>query len=71
MVSLLICVIKKDKTVRCVIDFRYVNKFTLQDALGPPNIGGVSQRIARAKYITTFDGKSSYWTIPIKKEHHG
>jgi len=29
----------------------------------------MSQRIARAKYITTFDGKSSYWTIPIKKEH--
>jgi len=71
MVSPLICVTKKDKTVRCVNDFRYVNKFTLPDALGPPNIGDVSQRIARAKYITTFDGKSSYWTIPIKKEHHG
>ena len=60
MVIPLICVIKKDKTVRCVIDFRHVNKFTLPDALGPPNIGDVSQRIARAKYITTFDGKSSY-----------
>ena len=69
MVSPLICVIKKDKTVRCVIDFRYVNKFTVPDALGPPNIADVSQRIARAKFITTFDGKSSYWTIPIKKEH--
>jgi len=52
MVSPLICVTKKDKTVRYVIDFRYVNKFTLSDALGPPNIGDVSQRIARAKYIT-------------------
>jgi len=69
MVSPLICVIKKDKTVRCVTDFRYVNKFTVPDALGPPNIADVSQRIARAKFITTFDGKSSYWTIPIKKEH--
>jgi hypothetical protein len=29
----------------------------------------VLQRIGRAKFITTFDGKSSYWTIPIKKEH--
>jgi len=69
MDSPLICVIKKDKTVRCVIDFHYVNKFTLPDALCPPNIGDVSQRIAWAKYNTTFDSKSSYWTIPIKKEH--
>ena len=69
MVSPLVCVIKKDKTVRCVIDFRFVNKYTVPDALGPPNMADVSQRIARAKYITTFDGKSSYWTIPIKKEH--
>jgi len=45
VVSPLICVIKKDKTVRCVIDFRCVNKFTLPDALGPSNIGNVSQRI--------------------------
>jgi len=28
-----------------VIDFRCVNKFTLPDALGPSNIGNVSQRI--------------------------
>jgi len=42
MVSPFICVIKKDKSVRCVIGFRYVNKFTLADALGPPNIGDVS-----------------------------
>jgi len=52
MVSPLICVTKKDKTVRYVTDFRYVNKFTLSDALGPSNINEVSQRIARAKYIT-------------------
>ena len=37
MVSPLIYVIKKDKTVRCVIDFRYVNIFPLPDAPGPPN----------------------------------
>jgi len=46
-----------------------VNKFTLPDALGLPHIGDVSQRIERARYITTFNGNSSYWTIPIKKEH--
>ena len=28
----------------------------------------VMQRIGGFKYITTFDGKNSYWTIPIKPE---
>ena len=27
------------------------------------------ERCTRAKYITMFDGKSSYWTIPIEKKH--
>jgi hypothetical protein len=29
----------------------------------------VMQRIGRAKFITTYDGKSSFWTIPVKPEH--
>ena len=69
MASPLVCVIKRDKSVRCVVDYRYVNKYTVPDALGPPDMQSVIQRIGRAKYITTFDGKSSYWTIPIKQEH--
>ena len=69
MASPLICVIKRDKSVRCVVDYRYVNAYTVPDALGPPDMQSIIQRIGRAKYITTFDGKSSYWTIPIKQEH--
>ena len=69
MASPLICVIKKDQSVRCVFDYRYVNSFTLPDALGPPDMVTVIQRMGQAKYITTFDGKSSYWTIPVKPEH--
>jgi hypothetical protein len=69
MASPLICVIKHDKSVRCVVDYRYLNTFTVPDALGPPDIQNVNQRIGSAKYITKFDRKSSYWTIPIKQEH--
>ena len=69
MASPLICVIKKDQSVRCVLDYRFVNSFTLPDALGPPDMVSVLQRIGQVKYITTFDGKSSYWTIPVEPEH--
>ena len=72
MASPLICVLKGPEGrdgVRCVMDYRYLNHYTIGDALPPPHIPAVIQRIGRARYITTFDGKSSYWTIPLKKEH--
>jgi hypothetical protein len=70
--SPVVCVLKgKDgcNGVRLTIDYRYVNKFSVADALGPPDMQSVMQRIGRAKFITTFDGRSSYWTIPVKREH--
>ena len=51
--------------VRLAVDYRYVNKYTVADALGPPDMHSVMQRIGSAKYISTFHGKSSYWTIPV------
>ena len=72
MASPLICVLKGPNGrdgVRCVMDYRYLNRYTVGDALTPPDIAAVLQRIGRAKYITSFDGKSAYWTIPIKEEH--
>jgi hypothetical protein len=70
--SPVVCVLKgKDGSngVRLTIDYRYVNKFSISDALGPPDMQSVMQRIGNAKFITTFDGRSSYWTIPVKREH--
>jgi hypothetical protein len=70
--SPVVCVLKGNdgcNGVRLTIDYRYVNKFSVADALGPPDMQSVMQRIGRAKYITTFDGRSSYWTIPVKREH--
>ena len=72
MASPLICVLKGPNGrdgVRVVMDYRYLNRYTVSDALSPPDISTVLQRIGRAKFISTYDGKSSYWTIPIKREH--
>jgi hypothetical protein len=68
MTSPLVCVIKPNGDFRIVLDFRYVNSFTLPYPAGPPDMLSAIQRIGRAKYITTFNGKSSYWTIPSKEE---
>ena len=48
MASPLTCVKKRDKSVRCVVDYRYVNSHTVPDALGPPDKQSVIQRIGRA-----------------------
>lgn len=72
MASPLICTLKGPNGrdgVRIVMDYRFLNRYTISDALSPPDISTVIQRIGRAKFISTFDGKSSYWTIPIKTEH--
>jgi hypothetical protein len=69
MTSPLVCVLKPNGTdIRLVVDYRYVNGYTLLDPVGPCDMLSVIQRIGRSKYITTFDGKSSYWTIPLKPE---
>jgi hypothetical protein len=69
MTSPLVCVLKPNgKDIRLVVDYRYVNGFTLCDPIGPTDMLSVIQRIGRSKYTTTFDGKSSYWNIPLKPE---
>ena len=69
MTSPLICVLKGPNGcggVRIVMDFRCVNRLTDSDALAPPNITDVIQKVGRSN--TTFDGKSSCWTIPIREK---
>ena len=61
--------IREDQSVRCIFDYRYVNSFTLPGDLEPADIVSVIQRMGQAKYITTFNGKSSYSTSPVKPEH--
>ncbi|HSN24100.1 MAG TPA: reverse transcriptase family protein, partial [Methylomicrobium sp.] len=71
MASPLICALKGPggrEGIRLVMDYRFLNKYTVSDALGPPDIGSAMQRIGNAKFISTFDGKSSYWAIPLKEE---
>ena len=53
MASPLVCVLKEKNgcdSVRLAIDYRYVNRFTRDDAYPLPDISSVFQRIGRCNY---------------------
>ena len=53
---------------RLVIDYsQTINKYTLLDAYPLPRLDKMAESISKYKYYSTFDLKSAYHQIPIKK----
>ena len=68
MASPMFCVLKGKEGcdgVRLAVDYRYVNRFTRDDAYPLPDIGSVFQRIGRCNFVTVADCKAGYWRIPM------
>jgi hypothetical protein len=69
MTSPLVCVLKgRDgkSGVRLAIDYKYVNRFTVNDAYVMPNISDVLRKVGSSKFITSVDCFvviGSYWLI--------
>ena len=68
MASPIVCVAKKDGGVRIAYDYRYLNTYTVGDALPMATVNDTLNKLGFAKYISTFDAKSAYWQIPIREE---
>jgi len=71
MASPMFCVLKGKEGcdgVRLAVDYRYVNRFTRDDAYPLPDISSVFQRIGRCNFVTVADGKAGYWQIPMLEE---
>jgi len=67
IMSPLDCVLKdKDGKggVRLVVDYRYVNSFTQNDA----NLNDLIYKVSSANFITTTDCCSGYWQLPVKPD---
>ena len=68
MASPIVCVLKgpggKDG-VRIVCDFRYLNRYTIDDAYPIVDIQDIIQRIGNSRYLSTFDCSSGYWQTEI------
>ena len=72
MASPIVCVLKGPKGengIRIAVDYRFLNKYSLGDAYPIPDVNDVLQKVSRANIISTFDAKSGYWQLPVKKEH--
>lgn len=68
-ISPLVIVIKKDKSVRVCLDARYLNSRMVRDHVIPPNPEELVFPFSERAVLSTVDLTSSYWQIPIKKEH--
>ena len=55
--------------VRLAVDYRYVNRYTVGDAYPMPDYSDIVQRIGQATWISTFNGKASYWQCPVRADH--
>ena len=58
---------KPDNTIRFCIDYRKLNQVTKMDAYPIPSMDRMIEKVASAKYITTFDLTKGYWQIPLEE----
>lgn len=71
MASPMVCVLKGKNGcdgVRLAVDYRYVNRFTRNDAFPLPDMSSVFQRIGKSRFITIADCKAGYWQLGVKEE---
>jgi hypothetical protein len=54
--------------VRLAIDYHYVNLFSLKDAYIMPNMNELLHKVGSANFITTADGRSGHWLLPVGPE---
>ena len=59
---------KKDRKIRFCIDYQHLNKVTKKDAYPLPSLNDILNTLGNAKYYSTVDLSSAFWSIPISKE---
>lgn len=63
-----VCVSKKDGSVRLCVDYRLLNKFTVADAYPMQCSHDLLYEMGAAQYITVLDLTKGYWQIPMKED---
>ncbi|GFU81545.1 retrovirus-related Pol polyprotein from transposon 297 [Trichonephila clavipes] len=61
-----VCVHKKDGTIRLCIDFRSLNALTVPDANPMQNMMELNFLVGKKKLITELDMLKGYWSIPME-----
>ncbi|GBL77650.1 Transposon Ty3-I Gag-Pol polyprotein, partial [Araneus ventricosus] len=63
-----VCVAKKNGSVRLCIDFRLLNNFTIPDAYPMKIARDLLYEVGKANFISVLDLTKGYWQIPMKEE---
>ncbi len=63
-----VCVAKKDGSVRLCVDFRVLNSFTIPDAYPMKHATELLYEIGSAPFISVLDLTKGYWQIPMTEE---
>ncbi|GFY24315.1 hypothetical protein TNCV_1013641 [Trichonephila clavipes] len=76
----IVCVSKKNGSIRLCVDYRHLNSFTIADAYPMQNAKDLLFEVGQANYITILELTKGYWQIPMAEEakpytafvtHHG
>ncbi|GBN20764.1 Retrovirus-related Pol polyprotein from transposon 297 [Araneus ventricosus] len=63
-----VCVAKKNGSVRLCIDFRLLNSFTIPDAYPMKIARDLLHEVEKANFISLLDLTKGYWQVPMKEE---
>lgn len=63
-----VCVSKKDGSIRLCVDYRRLNTATISDAFPMRNPQELILQVGRAKFITILDLQRGYWQVPVAAE---
>ena len=66
--SPVVTVKKKDGSLRMCVDYRKLNKVTVEDPYQMPRIDELIDRQEGAKYLTTLDLTKGYYQVPVCKQ---
>lgn len=66
--SPIVCVTKKDKSLRMCCDYRKLNDVTIKDAHPIPPINQTIDALSGAKYFCSLDLASGYYQVPMSAE---
>jgi len=70
LTSPLVCILKgKDGCdgIRLAVDYRYVNKFTVDAAYPLPEIQSIYQSVSKSKMISVTHCKQGYWQLEVQE----
>jgi hypothetical protein len=59
---------KKDGKVRFCVDYRKLNALTIKDSYPLPRIDDILNKMGGARFYTTMDLSTAFWSIPIREE---